>query len=423
VAALAEAPGDWADVYLEWREEAVWSGGERAPGLEVRRDEGVAVRLVRDGHTYLASGDELSPRVLADALRRAARAQPRTALPEPRLAAAGPAAPVDTAPLAEFHDQVFAGLRQRLLAFPLRLSVRSHRRWVQVVGSRLAAPGEEERFWSAVADTPWGQRGRLLPELSGAAAEELAETLARLFRSREAPAVAPGRMPIVLAPQATAIFLHEAVAHALEADLLEGAGKPEAALGFEMGPVQLSVLDDPRAAPLGLARETDDEGLPVVRRWLLRAGRVEQPLADACAAQAYPRLLPGAGWRGSRHLPPAPRSRFLELVPGDLPPSLLLRRAEGGLAVSEVVRGGLDPATGLVTLELAGVARIRGGAVAEPCAPCRLRGRLADLLGAVAGVGNDLMPAGAGWCAKGGQRLPVMARAASLLLAEAEISG
>jgi predicted Zn-dependent protease len=52
---------------------------------------------------------------------------------------------------------------------------------------------------------------------------------------------------------------------------------------------------------------------------------------------------------------------------------------------------------------------------------CRLRGRLADLLGAVVAVGGEARLAGAGWCAKGGQKLPVWAHTPSIHLAGATL--
>lgn len=423
LAQVAEQAGDRVDLFLERREEAELPGDERRPGVALVREQGLAVRLVREGRSYLASADAVDGQTFADAVRRAARALPRTALPEPPLAEP----PWDEAPhlpeLAAFAEAVREALRSRLVAFPLRLRVRRHRRWVQVLGPRLLAPAERETFYSAVGETPWGRRGRLLPELGAAAAAELAEALAELFRARGAAPPPRARLPVVLAPHAAAVFLHEAVAHALEADLLALGGHPEAAIGFDLAGAGLSLLDDPAAGPETVRRSTDDEGTPVARRWLLRGGRVEQPLADAYWAGVHPRLLPGAGWRGSRHELPAPRCRHLEAVPGELPPASLWRRAEGGLVISEVDRGALDPRSGSVTLEVSSARRVRDGAPAEPVGRCRLRGRVADLLGAVAGVGHDLVDGGAGWCAKGGQRLPVWARTSSLLLGEVEVVG
>ena len=218
------------------------------------------------------------------------------------------------------------------------------------------------------------------------------------------------------------MLLHEAVAHALEADTLAQGGNPEAAVGVAMAAPCLDVLDDPASAPDGARRATDDEGSATVRRWLLRGGAVEQPLADLLWARTSPVLLPGAGRRGTRHLPPGPRSSHLEIVPGAASDADLLAGGEEGLYLAEASRGALDPLSGEFTLHFPYGRRFRRGALAEAVGPSVLRGRVADLLNRVAAVGAAARPAGAGWCAKGGQRLPVWATAPSLRLEGVEVN-
>jgi len=53
--------------------------------------------------------------------------------------------------------------------------------------------------------------------------------------------------------------------------------------------------------------------------------------------------------------------------------------------------------------------------------PCRLSGRVADLLHRVTAVGRETRSAGAGWCAKGGQKMPVWATAPALRLEGVEV--
>jgi predicted Zn-dependent protease len=226
----------------------------------------------------------------------------------------------------------------------------------------------------------------------------------------------------VLGPAAVAVLLHEAVAHALEADTLARGGNLEAAVGVPMAAACLDVLDDPAAAPDGVRRVTDDEGLPVARRWLLRGGVVEQPLADTLWAITSPVLSPGAGRRGSRHMAPGPRSSHLELLPGEASEEDLLAGADGGLYLPEAGRGTLDESSGAFALHLPFARRIVRGGLGETLGPCVLRGRVADLLTRVAAVGRESYRAGAGWCAKGGQKVPVWATCPALRLEGVEIA-
>ena len=194
-------------------------------------------------------------------------------------------------------------------------------------------------------------------------------------------------------------------------------------MGVRLGSAALSVLDDPGAAPEGVRRRTDDEGQEVRRRWLLRSGEVQEPLADSRWARDSELLLPGAARRGDRHSPPGPRSTHLELLPGESADDDLLADADGGLYLAEAGRGALDPLSGTFRLDAPCGQRIRGGIAAETVGPCRLAGRVADLLAAVTAVGATSRPAGAGWCAKGGQKLAVWATAPALRLEGVEVGG
>ena len=414
LAQVAEQPDDVVDAYFERREEVELPPEDDAPGLRVWREEGFAVRLLRGQRTWMASRDGIAERPFAEALRQVARALPPVGYPEPRVRAAGFPDPAHE--LRDFPEAVARAIRAHHVGIPVRLTLRRHRRWLQVVGSRLVPEPQSEGFYSCVLESQWGRHGALLPRLDDDAAEQVAAAAVGLFRARNAAAPASFQGVAVLAPAAVAVLLHEAVAHALEADTLARGGRPEAAIGLALAAPCLDVLDDPAAAPAEVRRTSDDEGLPVSRRWLLRRGTVEQPLADTAWSRLAPALVPGAGRRGSRHLPPGPRSTHLELLPGDAAESDLLAQANGGLHLPAASRGGLDVLSGEFTLRIPHGRRIRRGALAEPVGACILRGQVADLLARATAVGRETVAAGAGWCAKGGQKLPVWATAPALRL-------
>lgn len=415
---IAEKTEDVVDAYFERKEEIELPPDDEGPGLRAWREEGFAIRLVRDGKTWLATRDAVDGRPFAEALRQVARALPSATYPEPALRP-GAAAPPTAPEILDFPGAVTRAVRNHHVGFPVRITVRRHRRWVQVVGPRLVPGPESETFYSVAAEMVWGRYGALFPRLDGAAAESTAAAIVALFRARQSSPPGLFEGAAVLAPAAVAVLLHEAVAHALEADVLAQGGNPELAVGVTMASPAIDVLDDPGAAPEGVRRTTDDEGAPVLRRWLLRGGVVEQPLADALWARTSPVLVPGAGRRGSRHLPPGPRSSHLELLPGDAEDADLLAGEDRGapaLYLPEASRGTLDPLSGAFALHLPFARRLRDGVLAETVGPCVLRGRVADLLTRVAAIGRTPVAAGAGWCAKGGQKMPVWATAPMLRL-------
>jgi predicted Zn-dependent protease len=417
---VGDRPDDWVDAYFERREVVEVPPEDEGPGLWREREEGFAVRLVRDGATWISSRDGLEPRAFSEAIRQVARALPAATYPEPAFT---PGAPDENqaSEVLDFPALLTRAVRSHHVGFPVRISVSRHRRWVQIVGPRLVPAAEVESFYSVTVESAWGRYGTLLPRLDAAAAEAVALPVVALFRSRHAPPPEAFRGTVVLGPGAVAVLLHEAVAHALEADVLARGGRPEAAVGVALGAPCLDVLDDPAGAPPEVRRATDDEGSAVCRRWLLRSGVVEQPLADAFWARTSPVLLPGSGWRGSRHLPPGPRSRHLELLPGDCGADDLLAETDPGLYLPEASRGVLDPLSGEFALRVPYARRIRRGSLVEPVGAVTLRGRVADLLSKVTAVGDEVRSAGAGWCAKGGQKLAVWATVPALRLEDVEI--
>ncbi len=418
---IADRPGDLADLFLERREEIELPPPDRAPGFRVWRESGLAVRLLRGGQSWLAARDGIGREVFHDALRSAARAMPRASYPEPELAEA----PWEEAPRAPevlaFPPAVERRLRAHRTDLEARLTVRRHRRWVRVVGTQLAGGVEHESFYSLRAETAAGTTGFLLAELGDGDAERVARSLVRATQAREATAPEPRPGTCVLGPAATAVLLHEAVAHALEADTLALLGDPEAAFGRRLGSAELNVFDDPSTAPEGVRRGSDDEGFPVVRRCLLRAGVVEQPLCDTAWARRSEALTAGAGRRGNRHLPPGPRSHHLELAAGELSSQELLAGAEGGLYLPAAERGHLDPLSGEFILRFPYGLRIQDQLRGPTVGPCSLSGPIRELLGSVVAVGREVRSAGAGWCAKGGVKLPVWATVPELRLEGVEI--
>lgn len=422
LAQIADRPRDVVDAFFECHEEVELGPESESPGLRSRREEGLAVRLLRRGRTWLASRDIIDADAFRGAVRQVARALPAATYPAPRFRSRRPAATIEAPEVLAFPAAVERLLERRYVGLPLRLTVRRHHRWTRVIGSSLAADPQEELFYSCVAELPWARHGAVFRRLDEQAAEEVIDSLMGLYRARHAPVAEPGGATVLLAPAAAAVLLHEAVAHALETDTLALSGRPEAALGVRVGPPSLGVLDDPTALPAEICRTADDEGMPVVRRWLVREGAVEQPLADRFAAAASSRLTPGAGRRGSRHQPPVPRSGHLEMVPGEAGLEELLERAAGGLYVPFAARGRLDPLRGDFSLQVPFARRVEGGVIGDFVAPFRLAGRVAELLDAVAGIGATARFAGAGWCAKGGQKMPVWATVPALLLEGVAIS-
>jgi hypothetical protein len=97
---IAEQPEDVVDAFFERREELELPPEDEGPGLRIWREEGFAVRLVREGRTWLATRDAIEGRPFAEALRQVARALPSATYPEPALRLPAVAAPAAEPELA-----------------------------------------------------------------------------------------------------------------------------------------------------------------------------------------------------------------------------------------------------------------------------------------------------------------------------------
>ncbi|MEO1367478.1 MAG: hypothetical protein AAFX50_09910, partial [Acidobacteriota bacterium] len=234
LAQLAERPGDAADVYFEHTEEVELPDDGEVPGLRVWREGGLAVRLVRGGDTWLASRDRIDKESFGDAVRRVARTLPSTPFPQPQVGRFVWRTRPEAPEVQGFPSLVRRALRAQDIDVKVRLKVRRHRRWIRVVGLQVASGLERECFYSAVAEGPFGRFGALFIGLDEAAADVLARRVARAIAAEDALTIAAGEAPCVLGSAASAVLLHEAVAHALEADVLARGGHPEAAIGVQL---------------------------------------------------------------------------------------------------------------------------------------------------------------------------------------------
>ena len=352
LAAISEQADDLVDAFFERSEEVTLRTERRVAGLE---------RLARGGprgpsgarRPHLAGQPRrLSGRAFAEASRQVARVQPRAALPEPAIALEP--WPEAAAPeLAEFARAVERALRAQLVAFPVAAGAAPPPARAAGGGAAAGAGAASARsFWSAARRRCRGGAPARCSSSSDAAAAEAFAAIARrpLPRARGAGAGARGAARVVLGPGAAAVLLHEAVAHALEVDLLARSGQPAAALGVELGAACLDVLDDPgarsggraardrRRGPAGVAalaaargnRRAADfrravgralrrfrpapAGAPIGTWRRPRAPRIwscwpEPPTAAACAPGGRP--LPGRGRRAARWIPAAASSRSI----------------------------------------------------------------------------------------------------------------
>lgn len=406
-----------AEVFLEALEVA-----RKGPSDEpqIRRECGLAVR-VRDGHRLrMASDDGLDAEAFETALKSVASVLPQAPYRPPDGECHWQDEPSPTE-LVAFDRDLKAGLKRRQVAVDYRLDLERIRRQVVIVGTRLTHLPQSEAFYSLRVDLPWASLGRLSVGLDDSVRQQMEKLISAAVRASTAEPMTAGRTDLLLSPQVAGVVFHEAVGHALEADVLDRTGAVEGAHGVRLTTSDLNVLDDPAAALDGVNRVSDDEGSPVSTRWLLRQGVVEEPVADNRWASRLEVLTAGCGRVSDRHQAPAPRVHHLSVLPGSTPWEAMLAAADGGWFVPEVTSGRLDPHSGVVEIVFGWGRRIEDGKVGATAGRFRLRMHLGELLARLALLGDTASFSGAGWCAKDGHRLPVWATTPPVLIKDVEV--
>jgi PmbA protein len=223
------------------------------------------------------------------------------------------------------------------------------------------------------------------------------------------PELPGGPLPVVLAPAAVAALLDLLNRHALSSlSFLDGTSFLRERIGQAVFHPAISLSDDP-LAPGGAPFPFDLLGSAKRPLDLITRGVFLGPPRDERLAQAL-ELPPTA------HLvaPDEALCAHLSLQPGELSGEELLRRAEGGVWVSELDPvEAFDPRALRFRAVARGVRRISSEGTLGPALPDLVwEDRLPDLLTRVLGVGNEavpILPALAGDPLLGAFRVPMLA--------------
>jgi TldD protein len=444
---LKNAGCDFADVYLEE------SAGGRVKMEDGRIDQvaqggefGAGLRLVRGEQSVFASTNNVTPEGLRDAAaslvqaagagsaaaETAFRTAPRGQRPElekpggvpweARLGAARAAEAAGRAAGAHIRQvTVFLGWNEQRIGI-----ARSDGGWcederTQVVlwVNAVAQAGEKLQtgFESAGGSTGWeyfrehgaAETGRL----AGARAE-------RLLTARPAPA---GRCTVVLAAEAGGTMIHEAVGHALEADLVQKGLSPYGAqLGQPVAAACVSVADDATLAGWRGSFACDDEGTPAQRTLLVERGILKGFLHDRLTARKAGAAPTGNGRRQSYAHRPIPRMTNTMILPGGDDAQGIIRSVPRGLYVVRMGGGQVNTVNGDFVFEINEAYLIENGALAEPVLGTTMIGNAAEVLKSIDRVASDF-GRGLGTCGKDGQGVPVADAQPTLRIPEITVGG
>jgi TldD protein len=226
-----------------------------------------------------------------------------------------------------------------------------------------------------------------------------------LFDAVPAPV---GEVPVVLAPGISAILLHEAMGHGMEADFArKGTTIYSDRIGQRIAPADVTIIDDAGGNIRG-SINIDDEGTPGQRTVLVENGILRSFLHDRISARHFGVASTGSGRRESFRSPPLPRMRNTVMLEGPHDPGEIIASVPRGLYAEVFSNGQVNIGAGDFTFYLKHGRLIENGKLGPVVKDANLIGSGPKVLESVVMVGRDVkVESSAGTCGKDGQSVPV----------------
>lgn len=248
-------------------------------------------------------------------------------------------------------------------------------------------------------------------------ADEVATTAVQLLSAKMSPS---GRLPVILDPKLAGVFIHEALGHAAEADLvLEGSSILKGEMGKQIASELISVHDDPTLPEFGYY-PFDDDGVLPARTTVIQNGILQSYLhSRETAARLGGR--PGNARTQGCGIPIVRMSNtFIE--EGDASFDEMVEDIQKGIYLIGSKGGQTNPSEGVFQFNAEQGRLIENGSLTTPLRNVSLSGNTLEILKNVVAVGNDLKYH-SGLCGKNGQLIPVSDGAPHIMISTALVGG
>jgi TldD protein len=229
-----------------------------------------------------------------------------------------------------------------------------------------------------------------------------------------------GSFPVIMDQELAGVFIHEAVGHATEADIvLEGGSCLEGKLGEKIGSDLLTVKDDPSLWLNGYY-PFDDEGSLSQETVLLKEGVLNSYLHTRETAGRLGGSARNARSEGTDQ--PLARMSNTYVDNGECKFEELLEELGRGFYLVGSRGGQVDTAEGVFQFNAKRGYIIENGEKTGLLRDVSLSGRTLETLNDITAIGNDLK-FNSGRCGKGGQLVPISDGSPHLLIAKAIVGG
>jgi TldD protein len=253
--------------------------------------------------------------------------------------------------------------------------------------------------------------GRCGLELYDSATEDrlVREAVQRTVFLLDAGKPPAGELPVVLAAGPSAILLHEAIGHGMEADFnRKGVSIYADRMNKTIASPQVTIVDDGTLPGTRGALNIDDEGNDTERTVLVEDGVLRTYMHDEISARHFGVRPTGSGRRESFRHAPLPRMRATTMEAGPHDPQEIIGSVDLGIYCISFANGQVNIGAGDFAFYMRHGYLIEGGRLTRPLKDVNIVGNGPAALERIDMVGNDPLLDEGGWtCGKDGQSVPV----------------
>lgn len=243
--------------------------------------------------------------------------------------------------------------------------------------------------------------------IKNAKIEEMAKnTKERAIRLLTAESCPKGTFDVILDPELAGVFIHEAVGHAAEADLvLQNDSVFFDKLGTSVGSEEVTVIDDATIEKSFGQYKYDHEGVKGEKTTLIEDGVLNGYLHSRETAGRLNMDVTGNA-RADGLNKPIVRMSNTYIKPGSWKFDELLEDTKTGIFLKGSRGGQVDTGKGLFQFNAVEAFLIEDGKLTKPLRDAGLSGEILDILHHIDAV-SDEFELSVGYCGKGGQSVPV----------------
>jgi len=224
----------------------------------------------------------------------------------------------------------------------------------------------------------WAGEGRIWAADMPAAAEIGELAAIRALQRAGATRPVTGTYPVLFDERIASSLIGHLLSAVNGASVARGSSWLRDALGLQVLPASLSVIEDPHRPRISGSRPFDGEGLPTARRAIVQDGILTGWTLDLATGRQLGMPSTASASR-STSAPPSPSTSNIDLTMGTASREDLIRDMGTGLLVTSMIGSTINPTTGDYSRGASGF-WVQNGVIQHPVNECTIAGNLRDML-------------------------------------------